>query len=109
MKNYITPIFGAMKLEEIKQAHIVKFHNDLRKTGMRKDSRGDLLTGRTIQYISAVLRNVLNHAVECGLIKVSPMNGVKKPISEKQSPSITNLMKCKKLSISCTKNREAGG
>jgi integrase len=59
--------------------HLVTLINDLQKPGARKDGRSDVLSGRTVVYIYNVLRNVFTQAKEWRLIKVNPMDGVKKP------------------------------
>jgi integrase len=62
---------------------LVTLINNLQKPGARKDGRSSVLSGRTVVYIYNVLRNVFTQAKEWKLIKVNPMDGVRKPKFEK--------------------------
>lgn len=83
LKSHILPVLGHKRLDEIKPIHIVNFLADLQKPGARKDGRGENLSGRTIQYIYAVLRNVLTVATNWQMIKENPMKNIKKPKADK--------------------------
>lgn len=84
IKNHILPRFGHMYLEDIKTLHIVTFISDLGKAGARKDTKGEVLSPGTIQYIYRVLKNILSRATEWQLIKSNPASGVKKPKVEQR-------------------------
>ena len=82
-RGYIEPEFGHLALSDFKPIHIVNFIAKLRQPGARRDGRGENLSGRTIQYIYSVLRNMLTYAKTCGLIKTNPMQEIPKPKAEK--------------------------
>jgi integrase len=79
IKNHILPVFGHLRLDQIKSIQIVTFLDELKKPGHRKDGRGDTLSSGTIEVIYRTLKNVFNKAVEWQLIKDHPMKGIKKP------------------------------
>jgi integrase len=79
LKNHILPIFGHLRLDEIKTIDIVNFMDGLNKPGARKDGKGDFLSSGTIDYIHRVLKNVLTRAKAWNLINKNPMIGVDKP------------------------------
>jgi len=82
-RGYIESEFGHLALSDIKPIHIVNFIAKLRQPGTRRDGRGKHLSGRTIQYIYSVLRNMLTYAKTCGLIKSNPMQEIPKPKADK--------------------------
>lgn len=84
IRNHILPAIGHKRLDEIKPMHLVTLIGNLSKPGARKDGRGTTLSGRTIQYIYAVLRNIFSQAEGWKLIKSNPMEGIKKPKAEKK-------------------------
>ncbi|MEX2462026.1 MAG: tyrosine-type recombinase/integrase [Paenibacillaceae bacterium] len=79
LKNHILPVFGHLRLDQIKTIHIVNFMDDLNKSGARKDGRGEFLATGTIDYIHRVLKNIFTRAKDWNLINKNPMAGVKKP------------------------------
>lgn len=83
IKNHILPALGHHRLDELKPMHIVTFLANLRKPGARKDDRGELLSGRSIQYTYAVLRSILTQAVAWKLIQENPMEDIPKPKADK--------------------------
>ncbi|MDH6351876.1 tyrosine-type recombinase/integrase [Brevibacillus sp. 1238] len=84
INNHILPALGHKRLDEIKPMHIVTFLDRLSKPGSRKDNRGETLSGRTIQYIYAVMRNIFAQAESWKLIKSNPIEEIKKPKAEKK-------------------------
>lgn len=84
IKNHISPALGHKKLDDIKPMHIVTMLDNLSKPGARKDGRDEPLSGRTIQYIFAVMQNLFSQAVGWRLIKTNPIQGIKKPKAEKK-------------------------
>lgn len=84
IRNHILPALGHRKLDDIKTMHLVTLLDNLSKPGARKDGRGDKLSARTIQYIYAVIQNIFTQAVGWKLIKSNPLQGIKKPRSEKK-------------------------
>jgi integrase len=77
LKNHILPVFGHLRIDQIKTIQIVNFFDKLAEPGKRKD--GGVLSSTTRRYIYRVLRDVLERAVEWQLIKSNPVAGIKKP------------------------------
>ncbi|MCG6199584.1 Arm DNA-binding domain-containing protein, partial [Anoxybacillus sp. LAT_38] len=62
LKNHILPVFGHLRIDQVKTIQIVNFFDKLAEPGMRKD--GGVLSSTTRRYIYRVLRDVLERAVE---------------------------------------------
>ncbi|MFD7521396.1 tyrosine-type recombinase/integrase [Paenibacillus chitinolyticus] len=86
-KNYlyhtdrrILPYFGHMRLDQIKPMHIISFLDDLSKPGARNDGKEGGLGTSSIVYNYRVLQSIFSKAAtEWKLIKVNPMENIKKP------------------------------
>ncbi|TFE30803.1 tyrosine-type recombinase/integrase [Cohnella luojiensis] len=83
VKNHLVPVLGHLRLDEIKTMKLVNLFHALLQPGARKDGRGDKLSSRTVQYIFDVAQCVFSCAVEWSLIKVNPLDGVKRPKLDK--------------------------
>ncbi|KGE16633.1 site-specific integrase [Paenibacillus wynnii] len=81
LHSRIIPELGHMKLDAIKTLHLVDLMDRL-STGERKDGKEGTLSAGTVQYLHRVLRNIFSRAVDWKLLKVNPMDGVKKPRDE---------------------------
>lgn len=79
LKNRILPVFGHMRLDQVKPFHVVKFISELSEEGNRQDGQEGGLSSGTIQYIHRVLNNVFSRAHEWKIIKNNPVSSVKKP------------------------------
>ncbi|HZG81763.1 MAG TPA: tyrosine-type recombinase/integrase [Brevibacillus sp.] len=79
IKNRIIPVFGTMRLDQIKPFHIVKFISELSDEGSRHDGKEGRLSSGTVHYLYRVLNNVLSRAEEWKIIKKNPASEVKKP------------------------------
>lgn len=79
LKNRILPVFGHMRLDQIKPFHIVKFISGLSDDGSRQDGKQGTLSPGTIRYIHRVIKNILERAEEWKIIKKNPAADVKKP------------------------------
>nr|WP_020621300.1 site-specific integrase [Cohnella laeviribosi] len=79
IKNRILPVFGHMRLDQIKPFHIVKFLSELSDEGSRHDGKHGRLSSGTVHYLYRVLNNVLSRAEEWKIIKKNPASDVKKP------------------------------
>jgi integrase len=75
----IIPVFGNMRLDQVKTYHIVKFISELTDDGSRQDGKEGQLSQATARYILRVLTNVFARAVDWKIIKTSPTDSVKKP------------------------------
>jgi len=83
IQNHIIPALGHYRLDELKPMRIVTFLADLKKPGARLDGREKKLSGRTIQYIYAVLRSILTQAAAWKVIRENPIKDIPKPKAEK--------------------------
>lgn len=79
LKNRILPVFGHMRLDQIKPFHIVKFLSELSDEGSRHDGKEGRLSSGTVHYLYRVINNVLSRAEEWRIIKKNPASDVKKP------------------------------
>lgn len=79
LKNRILPVFGHMRLDQIKPFHVVRFMSELSDDGSRQDGKEGALSPGTIRYIHRVMKNILQRAEEWQIIKKNPAADVKKP------------------------------
>lgn len=79
LNNRILPVFGQIKLEDIKPLHIINFLDSLGRDSARKDGKSGGLSSGSIQYHHRILKNILSRAVEWRIIKSNPAAQVKKP------------------------------
>jgi integrase len=79
LKNHIIPFIGHLQMDQIKTMNLVAMMNELKKPGARKDGRGDILSGRTREYIYDVMQSVFSKAKGWNLIKENPLKGVDRP------------------------------
>lgn len=79
IKNRILPVFGHMRLDQIKPFHIVKFLSEMADEGSRHDGKEGRLSSGTVHYLYRVINNVLSRAEEWKIIKKNPASEVKKP------------------------------
>ncbi|MGO4344536.1 tyrosine-type recombinase/integrase [Paenibacillus sp. MCAF9] len=80
LKNKIVPIFGHLRIDQIKTLHIVSFIDSLAIDGARQGFRKGNLSSGTIEINHRILKNIFTRAVEWRVIKHSPVDGVKKPL-----------------------------
>jgi len=72
LRLHVIPALGHLQLRDLVPAHFEKLYTTLLREG-RKNGRGGLSL-RTVQYIHALLRQALDHAVEVShLISTSPV------------------------------------
>lgn len=79
LKTRILPVFGHMKLEDIKPLHIVDFIEKLNRDGGRMDNKSGGLSSGSVQMAHRILKNIFTRAVKWKVIKSNPMEGVDKP------------------------------
>jgi len=72
-------VIGHKQIDQIKSLHIITILDDLSQPGARIDGKGDILSSGTIQFIHRVMKNIFNRALDWKLLKVHPMEGIKKP------------------------------
>ncbi|MCO7177056.1 tyrosine-type recombinase/integrase [Sporolactobacillus kofuensis] len=79
MDNRILPKYGHMKLSTIKPMHIFNFVNELKKDGRRMDKKKGKLSASTVRNCYKTFHSILQCAVNLGVIKENPADGVKPP------------------------------
>lgn len=79
LKNRILPVYGHLKLTDIKTIHVLNFMNDLKKEGKRLDGKKGQLSASTIANCYRAFNNVLSRAADWKLIKDNPAKNVKPP------------------------------
>ncbi|MEK3885794.1 site-specific integrase [Paenibacillus sp. PL2-23] len=86
LKNHILPIFGSMKMTDVKPMHILSFLDSLTRNGARKDGKNGGLSTTTTRFIHRVLKDIFERAVEWQIISSNPVSAVKRPkIKERES------------------------
>ncbi|UKJ44328.1 site-specific integrase [Lysinibacillus sp. ACHW1.5] len=79
LEKRILPIFGDMKLKDIKKVDVVFFVGDLQKKKRRLDGDESELAPSTIHNIYKAFASIMNVAVEWNLIEESPCKNIKLP------------------------------
>lgn len=79
LKTRILPYFGHMKLDEIKPLHVLDFMEQLSQEGARGDRQSGKLSSSSLEIAHRILKNIFDRAVEWKIIKVNPVETVKKP------------------------------
>ena len=79
LKKRILPIFGDMKLKDIKKVDVVFFVGDLQKKKRRLDEQEGELAPSTVHNIYKAFASIMNVAVQWNLIEESPCKNVKLP------------------------------
>ncbi|MGE8079068.1 tyrosine-type recombinase/integrase [Peribacillus loiseleuriae] len=81
----IIPIFGALKLEQLKPIMITKYYNSLLEEGLSEEY---------IDYIHSILKTPLNTAIKWEFIKTNPVVKADKPSIKKKSVSTWSIEEC---------------
>jgi integrase len=85
LKNHITPVFGHLRLDQVKPIQVVSFIEGLEQNGSRKDGKEGGLSPSSIRYVHRVLKDIFERAVEWRIIKENPVSAVKRPkLDQKQ-------------------------
>lgn len=79
LEKRILPIFGDIKLKDIKKVDVVFFVGDLQKKKRRLDGKESELAPSTIHNIYKAFASIMNVAVEWNLIDESPCKNIKLP------------------------------
>ena len=80
--TYINPRIGKMPISRLRPTDVAKMYRELSENGGFK---GEKLSGRTVQYIGAVLKNALAYAVDVeGIIPKNVAIGVPVPKNDKK-------------------------
>lgn len=79
LEKHLLPVFGHMRLDQVKPLHIVDYIESLSKDGARKDGKEGALSSGTIEYHHRILKNIFSRAVEWKIIKNNPVASVQKP------------------------------
>jgi integrase len=94
IRDHIKPELGHYKLAELRPDLIQNLYRRKLDAGLSK---------RTVQYIHAVIRRSLNHAVKLRLLYINPASGVTAP-SPKKNPPQTLLVDQAKLFLESVKD-----
>ena len=77
INRYINPRIGNLQLSQIRPSHLQALYLDLGRQG---GNGGSPLSSRTVNFVAAILRKALKHAVEVeGLIPINPASKVSAP------------------------------
>lgn len=79
LEKRILPIFGDIKLKDIKKVDVVFFVGDLQMKKRRLDGKESELAPSTIHNIYKAFASIMNVAVEWNLIEESPCKNIKLP------------------------------
>jgi integrase len=84
VEKRIIPALGHIALDKLKARHISEFYTNLEEEGIRKDGRGEILSGSTRLGYHRVLSTMLQEAVYRHLIPINPARAVRPPKSNRQ-------------------------
>ncbi|MHB9133661.1 MAG: tyrosine-type recombinase/integrase [Armatimonadota bacterium] len=84
VEQRIAPGLGHLPLDKLTARHIADFYANLEEEGIRKDGRGDTLSGSTRLKYHRVLSSILQEAVYRHLIPTNPARAVRPPKSQRQ-------------------------
>jgi len=99
VRNHVLPVIGAVKLRELKPAHIQELYSLAKRAG-RRDGRGGL-SSRTVHHIHRVLTNAFNTGVKWQLLATNPVKATTPPrpepkemvaLSQQQSLQLLDLL-----------------
>lgn len=79
----IIPALGAISLDKLNARHILAFYANMEEEGIRKDGRGETLSGATRLKYHRVLSSILQEAVYRHLIPINPARAVRPPRSKR--------------------------
>ena len=91
ISNYIKPIIGDVKLDDISPRMITKFYKDLqtvKAVPRYGQPEGELISPNTIREIHKLLRNAFNQAVKWELMARNPVQNATVPKAEKHERNI---------------------
>ena len=91
ISNYIKPIIGDVKLDDINPRMITKFYKDLqivKAVPRYGQPEGELISPNTIREIHKLLRNAFNQAVKWELMARNPVQNATVPKAEKHERNI---------------------
>ncbi|WP_409306067.1 tyrosine-type recombinase/integrase [Peribacillus sp. SCS-155] len=97
LKNHILPYFGHKNLDKISPMSVITFLNDLSEPGRRKDGKEASLSTATVEYNHRILKNIFQRATEWKVIKVSPLQDIKKPKVHQRETGVYNQEEAKLL------------
>ncbi|RKD73658.1 site-specific recombinase XerD [Sinobaca qinghaiensis] len=83
IERRMLPVFGDMKLSDIKPFHIVDYMNELQKPGQHTQKEGATLSASVLQFNHRILKNIFSRAVDWEIIKTNPVANVSKPKATK--------------------------
>ena len=90
LNNRINPAIGHVKIEKIKQVHLVQFYYNLQENGIRKDGKTGGLSAQTIKHHHNCISSILQSAVEWEIIPQNVANKVKPPkVTQKEADFYT--------------------
>ena len=88
IESHVIPEIGGLRLFQLRPDHLQSLYSRKLESGLSK---------RTVQYIHAVVRSGLNHAVKWGLIYRNPTDAVTAPRPEKKPPEVLTEDQAKKF------------
>lgn len=90
LNTRILPVYGHMKLSDIKTIHIVNFLDDLSKNGKRLDGKKGVLSASSLNNIYKAFNNILNLAAKWKLINENPASDAKPPKVRSKKTEVYN-------------------
>lgn len=79
LEKRILPVFGDIKIRDIKKVDVTFFINDLQKKNRRIDGKNEALSPSTVRNIYKAFASIMRAAVEWELIDESPCRNIKLP------------------------------
>ena len=106
IENYIKPLMGDMKLEDITTLLIDNFYSNIlphtkAALGHSTKESGDLITNRTVHEINKVLSVAFDQAIRWGFITINPTDKARLPKIERTKREMWSIETFKMASASC--------
>ena len=93
IRRYITPLLGAVQVQELKPLAIQAWVNGLKTS----PASGKKLSASTIKHTYHILKGAMDKAVQAGIIPVSPCNGITLPKGQKKHAVIYDQAQIQQL------------
>ena len=88
VSKHVIPEIGHIKLKELKPGHLQSLYAQKLSEGLSK---------RSVQYIHALIRKIMNQAVKANLIARNPTNAVEAPKPERKEPKTLTIDEARRL------------
>lgn len=79
LNKRILPVFGHLRLDQVKPIHVLNYIDSLEQEGSRLDGKQGKLSSGSVFMMYRILKNIFSRAVEWKMIKSNPVADVARP------------------------------